>query len=299
MVGLNIAMTFDYLNENEVETRQKVALLGMGSIARMKLSEGKWDYQTSADDLVDDIEDYLKNAVNDKERDPDDPIVPNMMSVLYGFSFIWYKDYKWAKSPLALDYAAEVVVAPCETRYFTPMDLILDSMESGRPLLKLSENSEEGNAMKRKIGTDRYADGVWKNAHKWIGEIDESNARELALKPWQYFKALEAMLPSGRRNTLLEGQFLSALGFSLAKAISLTSSWTFEYVLLEEDNFREDNGLSSIVSADHGTIIYPIAVMYHDYFSKTNLSGLYAEAIYEGRAPTNPSGSFTEWEIIE
>ncbi|MBL9152724.1 MAG: hypothetical protein JNK37_09575 [Verrucomicrobiales bacterium] len=151
--------------------------------------------------------------------------------------------------------------------------------------------------MKFKIGKGRYADVVWDNASKWIGEVTESNASELALNPTQHFETLKAMLPGDWQDSNVEGKFLSALGFSLARAITLTSNWRFEFVLFEESNFRYDDGVWSIVSEDCGTLIFPIGILYRDYYKKTRFSGLYAEAIYSGRHPRNPPNSFIEWEI--
>lgn len=151
--------------------------------------------------------------------------------------------------------------------------------------------------MKRKFGSDRYANGVWDNARKWIGEVTGSNARELALNPTQHFETLKAMLPGDWQDANVEGKFLSALGFALARAITLTSDWRFEFVLFEEYNFRSDDGVWSIVSQDCGTLVFPIGSQYRDYYRKTRFSGLYAEAIYTGRHPRNPPDSFTEWEI--
>lgn len=139
-------MTFEYLAEADIEPAQKVALLGMGSLATMKLGDADGEYQPPADELVNDLEAYLKDSRNDPERDPDDPIVPNMMSKLYGFSFVWTCEYRWAKNPLGLSHAADVVVSPDERYYINPLDLILSFLDDGRPSLsQLLINAYHGN----------------------------------------------------------------------------------------------------------------------------------------------------------
>ena len=153
--------------------------------------------------------------------------------------------------------------------------------------------------MKRRLGNGGRVDGVWTKARDWIGEVTESNAKDLARHPARHFEDLKAMLPGDYQDRSIEEQFLTALGFALAKAITLTSDWTFEFLLLEEDNFRESDGVWSVVSPDRGTFFYPIGALYQDYFKKTPFSGLYAEAIYSGKFPSNPPESFTEWEITE
>jgi hypothetical protein len=128
-------MTFDFLSETDIEPIQEVALLGMGSLATMKLGDSDGEYQPPADELVSDLEVFLKDAVSDPQRDSDDPIIPNMMSKLYGFSFVWTCGYRWAKNPLRVAYAADVVVSPDERYYLNPMDLVLSFMETGKPSL--------------------------------------------------------------------------------------------------------------------------------------------------------------------
>ena len=128
-------MTFEYLSETDVGQHQEVALLGMGSLAKMKLGDADGEYQPPADELVVDLEAYLKDAAADPERNPDDPIVPNMMSTLYGFSFVWTCEYRSAKNPLGLPYAADVVVSPDERYYLNPLDLVLSFLEDQEPNL--------------------------------------------------------------------------------------------------------------------------------------------------------------------
>lgn len=124
-------MNFEYLSESEVEPVQEIALLGMGSLATMKLGDADGEYQPPADELVLDLEAFLLDAVNDPQRDPDDPIVPNMMSKLFGFSFVWACGYRWAKNPWGSAYAADVVVSPDERYYLCPLDVILRFMDGG------------------------------------------------------------------------------------------------------------------------------------------------------------------------
>lgn len=139
-------MTFEFLPETDIEPIQEVALLGMGSLATMKLGDEDGEYQPPADELVGDLEAFLKNVVSDPQSDPDDPIVPNMMSRLYGFSFIWACEYRWAKNPLGLAYAADVVVSPDERYYLNPLDLVLSFMETEEPSLsQLLVDSYHGN----------------------------------------------------------------------------------------------------------------------------------------------------------
>jgi hypothetical protein len=128
-------MTFDFLAEADVEQIREAALLGMGSLATMKLGDSDGQYQPPADELVTDLEAYLKHSVSDPQRDPDDPIIPNMMSRLYGFSFVWTCGYRWAKNPLGSAYAADVVVSPDERYYLNPLDLVLSFMETEEPSL--------------------------------------------------------------------------------------------------------------------------------------------------------------------
>lgn len=129
-------MTFEYFSESDQEAVQEVAHLGIGLLAKMKLGEADDEYQPPPDELVGDLESFLKDISNDPDRDPDDPIVPNMMSKLFGFSFVWACGYRWAKNPLGLPNAADVVVSPDERYYINPMDLILNFMEDGAPGLK-------------------------------------------------------------------------------------------------------------------------------------------------------------------
>jgi hypothetical protein len=84
--------------------------------------------------------------MSDPQRDPDDPIVPNMMSRLYGFFFVWTCGYRWAKNPLGLAYAADVVVSPDDRYYLNPLDLVLSFMETEEPSLsQLLSDGYNGN----------------------------------------------------------------------------------------------------------------------------------------------------------
>ena len=139
-------MTFDYLAETDIEPVQELALLGMGSLATMRLGDADGEYQPPSDELVNDLEAYLKDTANDPERDPDNPVVPNMMSKLYGFSLVWTCEYCWAGNPLGLSYAADVVVSPDERYYINPLDLVLSFLEDGRPgLSQLLIDAYHGN----------------------------------------------------------------------------------------------------------------------------------------------------------
>lgn len=128
-------MTFDFLSDTDIAPIQELALLGMGSLATMKLGDSDREYQPPADELVSDLEAFLKDAVSDPQWEPDDPIVPSMMSKLYGFSFVWACGYRWAKNPLGLAYAADVVVSPDERYYLNPLDLVISFMETQEPSL--------------------------------------------------------------------------------------------------------------------------------------------------------------------
>ena len=128
-------MKFQFLSDAEIEPIQKVAHLGLGSLATMKLGDADGEYQPPADELVSDLEAFLKASVSDPEADPDDPIVPNMMSKLYGFSFIWTCGYRWAKNPLGVGFGADVVVSPDERYYLNPLDLVVSFMEDEQPSL--------------------------------------------------------------------------------------------------------------------------------------------------------------------
>jgi len=128
-------MTFNFLSENDIKPIEDVALLGMGSLAMMKLGDSDGEYQPRADDLVRDLEAFLKDTVSHPDMDPDDPIVPNMMSKLFGFSFVWACGYRWAKNPLKYAHAADVVVSPDERYYINPLDLVVSFMDDERPSL--------------------------------------------------------------------------------------------------------------------------------------------------------------------
>lgn len=129
-------MTFEYIAESDQQTTQKVAHLGMGLLLKMKLGDESGEYQPPADELVGDIEEFLSEHFQDTDRDPDDPTVPKIMSTLLGYSFIWACGYRWAKSPLSLACAPDVVVSPDERYYLDPVALVLEFLEAGTPNLK-------------------------------------------------------------------------------------------------------------------------------------------------------------------
>ena len=129
-------MTFEYIPESEHHALQKVSHLGMGLLLKMKLGDSLGDYQPPADELVGDIEEFLIAHSKDPDVDPDDPAVPKIMSTLLGYSFIWACGYRWAKSPLSLAYAPDVVVSPDERYYLDPVALVLEFLDAGTPNLR-------------------------------------------------------------------------------------------------------------------------------------------------------------------
>jgi hypothetical protein len=129
-------MTFEYINESDQEPLQEASHLGIGLLFKRKFGETDGEYRPPADELVGDIEAYLKDRSEDPERYTDDTIISTIMSTLLGYSFVWACGYRWAKSPLGLSYAPDVVVSPDERYYLDPLALTLEFLETGTPDLK-------------------------------------------------------------------------------------------------------------------------------------------------------------------
>jgi hypothetical protein len=129
-------MIFEYIDESDQEHFQKTSHLGMGLLFTRKFGEADGEYRPPADELVGDIEAYLKERSEDPERDPNDTIIPTIMSTLLGYSFVWACGYRWAKSPLGLSHASDVVVSPDERYYLDPVALTLEFLETATPNLK-------------------------------------------------------------------------------------------------------------------------------------------------------------------
>lgn len=124
------------------------------------------------------------------------------------------------------------------------------------------------------------------------GRVVELNAETVACGVRSFFDHVPA--DSGALGDIGRGRMFGALAMAYADALQAAFGWEPCWLLLEEKDYKEDDGVFAVVSPDRAYVVFPVALIESDFDQIADNARTVFEKIRDGHLVDVPAGAFRE-----
>ncbi|QQL45560.1 hypothetical protein [Sulfuriroseicoccus oceanibius] len=129
-------------------------------------------------------------------------------------------------------------------------------------------------------------------AQQICGRVVELNAESVACGMRSFFDHLPA--DSGTLGEIERGRVFGALAIAYADALVAAFGWQPCWLLLEEKDYREEDGVFAVVSPDQSYVVLPVALIESDFDHIRDNAKAVFKKIRDGHLLDVPEGALHE-----